>query len=226
MPQPTMLARVIVGSRLHGLTQPESDTDVRLVWVSSLADILSPWQPPEPPEMAPEEDGWELRHFVGLLAKGNPTVLEVLSSDMTIGAVDPRWERLRALTPAMLDPEAVRHAHVGYIVSQQKLIEDARGRGDHRRAAKAAAAALRIADQGADLLRTGILRPRVTRHRELLLAIRAEGLGGEREDVWRHELDLVIDELEAAAEQPHRSLSLDRDAILCYLVAAYRDPGS
>ena len=142
MSQPTTLARVIVGSRLHGLAQPDSDTDVRLVWVSGLADILSPWQPPDPPELAPEEDGWELRHFVALLPKGNPTVLEVLTSDLTIGHVDPRWDRLRALTPATLDPEAVRRAHVGYIVSQQKLIVDARSRGDDRRAAKAAAAAL------------------------------------------------------------------------------------
>ncbi len=58
MSQATTLARVIVGSRLHGLARPDSDTDVRLVWVSSPADILSPCQVADRPEIAPEEDGW------------------------------------------------------------------------------------------------------------------------------------------------------------------------
>lgn len=221
MPQPTILARVVVGSHLHGLAMPDSDTDVRRVWVSSLADILSPW-PLEPPEMGPEEDGWELRHFVGLVVNGNPTVLEVLASDLTTGPVDSRWVELRHLTPAMLDSVAVHRAHTGYIVNQRKLIEDARRRGDERRAAKAAVAALRVADQGADLLRTGILTPKVTRHRDLLLAIRADGLGGERETEWRRELDLAVAGLDGALSDPHTTLALDRGAVMAFLASAYR----
>jgi hypothetical protein len=221
MSQPTILARVIVGSHLHGLAMRDSDTDVRRVWVSSLADILSPW-PLEPPEMEPEEDGWELRHFVGLIVKGNPTVLEVLASDLTLGPVDSRWLELRHLTPAMLDPVTVHRAHTGYIVSQEKLIVDARRRGDERRASKAAVAALRIADQGADLLRTGVLTPKVTRYRDLLIAIRADGLGGERETEWRHELDLAVAGLDGALSDPHPSLALDRPAVLAFLASGYR----
>lgn len=221
MSQPTILARVIVGSHLHGLAMRDSDTDVRRVWVSSLADILSPW-PLEPREMEPEEDGWELRHFVGLIVKGNPTVLEVLASNIRLGPTDPHWEELRALMPAMLDPKTVRHAHMGYVVSQRRLIKDARRRDDHRRAAKAAVAALRIADQGADLLRTGVLTPRVTLHRDLLLAIRAEGLSGEREETWRRELDLAVAGLDETARRPHPSLRLERQVVTSFLASAYR----
>ena len=220
MAEQLTLARVVVGSRLHGLAQLESDTDIRRVWVSPLGEILSPW-PPEAPEMGPEEDGWELRHFVGLIAKGNPTVLEVLSSDIHLDAPDPRWMELRALMPAMLDPATVRHAHAGYVVSQRKLIEDARRREDYRRVAKAAVAALRIANQGADLLRTGVSTSRVTRHRDLLLAIRAEGLTEEREAIWRSELDLAMTELDVAAANPHANLRLDRDAVIGFLSSAY-----
>lgn len=118
MSEPTILARVVVGSRLHGLALPDSDTDVRRVWVTDIAEMLSPW-PPDAPEMAPEEDGWELRHFVGLLVKGNPTVLEVLASDLHLGPVDPRWEDLQRLTPAMLDPAALHRSHTGYVGSQR-----------------------------------------------------------------------------------------------------------
>lgn len=223
MSRPTILARVVVGSHLHGLAMPDSDTDVRRVWVSSLADILSPW-PLEPPEMGPEEDGWELRHFVGLIVKGNPTVLEVLASDLALGPVDPRWVELQRLAPAMLDPSAVHRAHVGYVLSQEKLIVDARCRcrGDERRASKAAAAALRIADQGADLLRTGVLTPKVTRHRDLLVAIRDDGLGGERETEWRRELDLAVTGLDGALSEPHPTLELDRPAVSAFLASAYQ----
>ncbi len=221
MAEQQTLARVVVGSHLHGLAQPESDTDLRRVWVSGLGEILSPW-PPDAPEMGPEEDGWELRHFVGLIAKGNPTVLEVLSSDIHLGAIDPRWHELQVLMPAMLDPETVRHAHVGYVVSQRRLIEDARRREDLRRVAKAAVAALRIANQGADLLRTGVFTPRVTRHRDLMLAIRRDGLSDEREATWRQELDGAMTELDTVAANPHSSLRLDRAAIVAFLSSAYR----
>jgi len=219
--EPTTLARVIVGSRLHGLALPDSDTDVRRVWVTDVAEMLSPW-PPDAPEMAPEEDGWELRHFVGLLVKGNPTVLEVLASDLALGPVDPRWEDLRRLTPATLDPDALHRAHTGYIVSQRRLIEDARRRGDERRAAKAAVAALRIADQGADLLRSGVLPTTVTQHRDLLMEIRTDGLTAGLEDAWRRELDLAVAELDAAASNPHRGLAVDRSAVIGFLRSAYR----
>ena len=221
MTEPVTIARVIVGSRLHGLALPDSDTDVRRVWVTDVAEMLSPW-PPDAPEMAPEEDGWELRHFVGLLVKGNPTVLEVLASDLTLGPVDPSWEELRRLTPATLDPGALHRAHTGYIVSQRRLIEDARRRGDERRAAKAAVAALRIADQGADLLRSGVLPTTVTRHRDLQMAIRTDGLSAELEDVWRRELDSAVVELDAAAVDHHPGLVVDRPAVIGFLRSAYR----
>ncbi len=221
MAEPVTLARVVVGSQLHGLALPESDTDVRLVWASNLGEILSPWTP-TPPEMGPDEDGWELRHFVGLITRGNSTVLEVLSSDIHEGAIDPRWPELQALMPAMLDPETVRHAHFGYIVSQRKLIEDARRREDFRRMAKAAVAALRIANQGAELLRTAVLTPKVTRHRDLLLAIRADGLSDDREAIWRRELDLAVTELNDSTAAPHPSLRLDREAVISFLSSAYR----
>ncbi len=220
MNEPTTIARVIVGSQLHGLAMPDSDTDLRRVWVTDVAEMLSPW-PPDAPEMAPEEDGWELRHFVGLLVKGNPTVLEVLASDLALGPVDPRWEELRRLTPATLDPSALHRAHTGYIVSQRRLIDDARRRGDERRAAKAAVAALRIADQGADLLRSGVLPTTVTRHRDLLMAIRTDGLIAELEDTWQRELDLAVAELDVAASDPHPDLAVDRPAVIAFLRSAY-----
>ena len=221
MAEQQMLARVVVGSRLHGLAQPESDTDVRRVWVSPLGELLSPW-PPDAPEMGPEEDGWELRHFVGLIVKGNPTVLEVLSSDIHLSSTDRRWRALQTMMPAMLDPTTVRNAHLGYVVSQRKLIEDAKRREDFRRVAKAAVAALRIANQGADLLRTGVFTPQVTRHLDLLLAIRRDGLDGEREAIWKHELDQAMTELDAAAASPHPGLQLDRDVVIAFLSSAYR----
>lgn len=67
-----------------------------------------------------------------------------------------------------------------------------------------------------------MLTTTVTRHRDLLMAIRTDGLSGEREDAWRRELDLAVAELDAAAGDPHPGLAVDRPAVIGFLRSAYR----
>ena len=71
------------------------------------------------------------------------------------------------------------------------------------------------------MLWPGIFTARVTRHRDLLRAIRRDGLTDEREAILRHELDLAMPELDATGADPHPSLRLDRGAVMAFLSSVY-----
>jgi predicted nucleotidyltransferase len=80
-----MILSTIVGSRLHGTADENSDYDYRGVFIAPLEDIISPFRDVkdmhwvEGEEKADKDDtAYELRKFCRMGVQGNPTVLEIL----------------------------------------------------------------------------------------------------------------------------------------------------
>ena len=154
------LLSVVVGSQLHGLATPESDTDYAHVQASPLIDIVSPFRnqkPKQGSEDQADEVIYELSHFCKLAAQCNPTVLEVLWSDKR-QYVDIDAALLVANRRLVLSKDKVFWAHLGYAKSQR---DRAKLSGDPKRIGKLATAYLRVLLQGIDLLRTGDFNPNV-----------------------------------------------------------------
>lgn len=79
-----VLTKVLVGSRLHGLHNEQSDYDWRGVHIHELKDVLSPFKTLKNTSwIEGDEDNtsYELADFCKLATKGNATILEVFFSD-------------------------------------------------------------------------------------------------------------------------------------------------
>ena len=76
---------VIVGSHAYGLDTDESDVDRRGVYVPPTRLFWTFEKPPSAVD-GPEQErlSWEVEHFLSLALKANPTVLEVLASDLAV----------------------------------------------------------------------------------------------------------------------------------------------
>lgn len=82
-PEPNLIYQYIRGSKAHGISTPQSDTDMGGVFVAPATQLLGLGTNYKD-EIADEKHDvvyWELRKFMGLLLKSNPTALESLFVD-------------------------------------------------------------------------------------------------------------------------------------------------
>lgn len=84
--QGLILFECISGSKAYGTDTPESDTDIRFVYILPLEDILGLGYVEQVNNPTNDITGWEIRRFMELLASGNPTVIEILAmpEDVTL----------------------------------------------------------------------------------------------------------------------------------------------
>lgn len=119
------ILKVLVGSRAHGLSTPDSDFDYRGVFVVPTDEILklggntkaTHWS-----EGKDDDTAYEISHFLHLATKSNPSILEVF-----VGPVieTTKWgDKLRDLFPYIYDTRRVVDAFVGYSRNQQKKMLD------------------------------------------------------------------------------------------------------
>ncbi len=151
---------VIVGSRLHGLHQDTSDTDIRGIFQEDMMELLSPFRTPRTTHWVEgDEDNtsYELRHFCKMAVQGNPTTLEILWSNQVVHTTTTA-DTLRINRHNFLDSHNIFEAHKGYAHNQYKKMNlfdpDAR-------TPKFVVAYLRSLRQGIDLLSTGDFAPQV-----------------------------------------------------------------
>jgi predicted nucleotidyltransferase len=102
------------GSRAWGFPSPDSDYDVRFVFVRSEDEYLSPWMPRDVIETPLDEvydvNGWDLRKALQLVVKGNAVVVEWLRSPFVYRGVESFRDELIDLAEAVTDRVAVgRH---------------------------------------------------------------------------------------------------------------------
>lgn len=113
------------GSRAWGFASPDSDYDVRFVYVNRLPwyltvdpgrDVIE-----QPISGALDINGWDLRKALHLLRKSNPTLLEWLRSPIVYSQATPWADRLRVLAEEQFSP--VRGYHHYLSMAKKNLRE-------------------------------------------------------------------------------------------------------
>lgn len=154
-----IITKVVVGSRLHGLANAESDWDYRGVHIHKLKEVLSPFQKLKNTSwIEGDEDNtsYELADFCKNATQGNATILEVFFSDQVV-ETSPIAEELRANWQKFIDTDKFVMASRGYAANQlnkMQLFDDI-GVKDQKRTAKFAIAYIRVLWQCAVFLESG-----------------------------------------------------------------------
>ena len=125
-----LLMAIESGSRAWGFPSPDSDYDVRFVYVQSRDWYLS-LQPGRDVIETPIEDeidlnGWDVRKALGLLLKSNAVIGEWIESPIRYRADHPVIAEIAALADDILDPRAIAHhyAHLGRNAAERWLEGD------------------------------------------------------------------------------------------------------
>lgn len=158
-----LLTKVVVGSRLHGLHNEQSDYDYRGVFMHPLADVLSPFRTLKNThwiEGDNDNTAYELADFIKLCVKGNPTALEVLWSNSVLFDTQA-MQFLRKHRHRLLDSKAIYEAHKGYGHNQYKKMNLF---DPDKRTPKFAVAYIRSLVQGIQLLESGTFEPNMERY--------------------------------------------------------------
>ncbi len=96
------------GSRGWGFASPDSDYDVRFIYVRPVREYLRIWPMRDVIEEVPgpvfDVNGWDLRKALQLLAKGNATLVEWLSSPVVYREDAALVARLRAASAQVYQP--------------------------------------------------------------------------------------------------------------------------
>jgi predicted nucleotidyltransferase len=155
--QKGQLLTVVTGSRLHGLSTPESDFDYRGVFINDLSDIVNPFEKPEDTRWiegeTKDDTSYELRKFVKEAVNGNPNFIEILFSNQVTFST-PIGNRMRANAGKFVDSQRIFEAFKGYAGNQLNKMNifdpDAR-------TPKFAVAYIRSLFNGIELLRDGTI---------------------------------------------------------------------
>jgi len=175
---------VTVGSKMHGLDNESSDTDIRYIRAKTFFGLSDPFQNSNNKTSISkevDEESWELRHFARLLTKGNPTCYEVINSD--IYEENKYTTLVKSLLPASHNSNFILNAHLGYCDAQialLSLVHKKIGQGFPEsstlgalveqgelpeskfiRVVKSTVAGYRVLAQGRQLLETGNFCPKV-----------------------------------------------------------------
>lgn len=144
----TILTKVVVGSRLHGLATEASDWDYRGIHMYSLRDTLSPFKTLKNTDWVEgdaDNTSYELAEFCKNATKGNATILEVFFSDQVI-STSPIADVMRANWQKFMDSDQFVMASRGYAANQlnKMALFDDIGIKDQHRTPKFAIAYIRV----------------------------------------------------------------------------------
>lgn len=118
------------GSRAWGFPSPDSDYDVRFVYVRPRDWYLSLVPGRDVIEMPIEDEidlnGWDVRKMLGLMLKSNAIAGEWLSSPIRYRQDDPATARIAALADEIFDPRGIAHhyARLGIVAAERWLAGD------------------------------------------------------------------------------------------------------
>lgn len=153
----------ITGSKAYGLDHADSDTDRMSIFVAPSADVAGLfWDQHEDSWTNTSPDGddetfHEIRKFIRLALRGNPTLIELLFMD-SYEYLDEVGQGLLAVREDITSTSTIRSSYSGYAFSQYNRVKDA---GPGKFKPKMARHTLRIARQGLELLETGTMSVRV-----------------------------------------------------------------
>ena len=117
-----LLFECVTGSRAYGTDTPESDLDLRGIFVSPREVFFGLRQVEQVSDPGNDETYYEIGRFVELLAKNNPNILEMLFSEAECTRF--RHELMDLIRPEMVLSKLCRDTFAGYAMSQ---VRKARG---------------------------------------------------------------------------------------------------
>jgi hypothetical protein len=155
------ILNALVGSRAHGLERPDSDTDLKAVYVTDTAQFFvlgsqAEYRTPKASrplgqaEPAADSAEFEVGHFLHLATKSNPSILEVMRAPQLAGTTGLGREMV-SLFPHVWSSERVYQAFRGYGQSQRRRMFE----GTEAKGRKYAMAWLRTLYNARRLLETG-----------------------------------------------------------------------
>jgi len=104
------------GSRAWGFASPDSDYDVRFIYVRPAGDYLKVKAVPDFLECELNEvydiNGWDLKKFFKQLYKSNPVIFEWANSPI-VYRTTPEWEKVRAVMADFVCPKRMVHHYLG-----------------------------------------------------------------------------------------------------------------
>lgn len=155
----TVLTKVLVGSRLHGLHTEASDYDYRGIHIHPLKDVLSPFRTIKNTtwiEGDEDNTSYELADFCKQAVHGNATILEVFFSDQIVES-SPTTDKMRDNWEKFIDTRRFIMASRGYAHNQWNKFYNFESQGikGQERTAKFAVAFLRVMWQCEQFLLTG-----------------------------------------------------------------------
>lgn len=208
----TFLLRAVAGSHAHGLATENSDYDLTGVYSVPSKDFwgLDPIQESLVGH-DPDYSYHELRKFVNLCLKGNPTVIELLFADEYLDK-EPRWgDELIQLKPYLLSAKAVKSSYLGYAEAQRKRMWERAEEGTPKYD-KLLRHAFRLLDQGYDLYTSGTFELKASpARREFYLNIAKVLSPEEIEAAYEKRIKRFHDAVPRLRETP------DRDAVVDWL---------
>lgn len=113
-----LLLKCISGSRAYGLATPQSDTDLKGVFVLSKAEFYGLEYPEQLNNATNDEVFYELKRFIDLLSKNNPNILELLATPED--CVLYKHPLMELIKPEMFLSRLCRQTFAGYAQSQIK----------------------------------------------------------------------------------------------------------
>lgn len=154
-----ILLKGTVGSTAYGLDHAGSDIDTLGVFVYDIMDYLRLTEPEESVVThEPDVTLHEIRKYLKLALKCNPTVLELLYLDKYTDMTEA-GRALVAMRHSFLSAPAVKNAYLGYATAQLRRLEDREG----ARRVKHAKHMARLLLQGHELYTTGTMSLKVDR---------------------------------------------------------------
>lgn len=213
-----VIYRCVVGSRAFGLSNAQSDTDLRGIYLPPASLHWSLYGVPEQLENKENQECyWEIQKFLILALKANPNILECLYTPL-VETATPLAEELLFMRHIFLS-QLVYQTYNGYVMSQfKKLEQDLRTKGVIK--PKHAMHLVRLLLSGITILKEGCVPVRVEEHREKLLAIRNGEMPWQEINAWRLSLHRAFDAAFSATTLPERP---DYEKANAFLLKARRN---
>lgn len=197
-----IIYKCIVGSRAYGLDNEMSDIDRRGIYLPPAELHWSLYGVPEQLDMPESEECYfEIQKFLILALKANPNILECLFTPL-IEFKSDLADELLSIRECFLS-KIVYQTYNGYALSQfKKLEQDVRTTGSIKW--KHAMHLLRLLLAGIEILNEGYVPVQISKHRELLLEIKAGQKSWDSINSWRLELHKEFDEAKQRSKLPER----------------------
>lgn len=226
------IAKVLVGSRLHGTYRPDSDYDYRGIYMSGITDKLSPFRKEKTTswiEGNEDDTSYELAEFCKLATKGNATIWEVFKSDKII-ETSAIHKEMQENWLKFMDTKNFVNASRGYAHNQWNKFfnRDDIGEMNQNRTAKFAISFLRVMWQCEQFLRTGEFYCNLENSDVIDLIKSIKGLSAEELAPQAPEIYRKMDELErrvyeAWSTTEYKDLKPDIPYIEDFIVRSYQE---